>query len=208
MGDLAIVLPREGCPQVSCSEMELDVLLVRRCRDGDVSAFNGLFQRHQASVLRLCIHLLGNQEDAEDAAQETFVRAHRALHTFRAECRFSTWLTRIAINTCRTEMRRRSRRPTTELADWEWAALPDEGARVDEALNRQLDRQQVQSVLEQLSEKYREVIVLRHFHEMTYDEIGETLQWSLEKVKVTLHRARQAFKSKYLAAQEDEGKAL
>ena len=93
------------------SDPEGDGSLVRRFLDGEPSAFGILVERHQTRVFNLCLRILGNREDAFDAAQETFVAALRKVGQFRGDAAFTTWLHRVAVNACYDELRKQQRRP-------------------------------------------------------------------------------------------------
>jgi RNA polymerase sigma-70 factor (ECF subfamily) len=156
-------------------------VLVGRARRGDVEAFDELYRLHRDKVYTLCLNLCRNREQAEDLLQETFVRAWRGLRKFRGASQFSTWLHRIAINVCRDAAPRRN--PQLELLT---SAEPDE-----ETVDR------VRAALGRLRTPHRVVLVLRYTLSLSYQEIAETLNWSLSKVKVTLHRAKAAFRDVY-----------
>jgi RNA polymerase sigma-70 factor (ECF subfamily) len=163
---------------------------LRQARAGDEDAFALLVQAYQVPVYNLCYRMLGEAMEAEDAAQETFLRAHRALHRYDPTRRFVTWLLSIASHHCIDRLRRRRLRtisldtllPSQEKPD------PDPGpesslvAREQEALMRE--------VLQELGDKDRAAVVLRYWYEMSYEEIGHTLSLTVSAVKSRLHRAR------------------
>jgi len=176
-----------GVPAAAAGDDE--AALVARARRGEAAAFEALYRRHRNQVYTLCLNLCGNPEDAQDMLQETFVNACRGLPKFGGRSAFSTWLYRIAVNVVRAAARRRRRDP-------EPAAAPSEpdAATVDH----------VRAVLGRLRPAHRTVLVLRYSQELSYREIAECLQWSLSRVKVTLHRAKHAFKEAYLEAGAEE----
>jgi len=156
--------------------------LVARARQGDMAAFDDLYVRYRDQVYTLCLNLCGEREQAEDLLQETFVRAWRGLSGFRGRSQFSTWLHRISVNVCRdAARRRRSLQPEVRAG----------AERDDEIVDR------VRSALGRLRTPHRVVLVLRYTLSLSYQEIAETLNWSLPKVKVTLHRAKAAFRDVY-----------
>ena len=167
--------------------------LVARFRAGESGAFDELVLAHQERVVRLVYRLLGRPEDVDDVVQEVFLSVLVNLKRFRGECRFSTWLTRIAINKCRSHGRWRLRR--LRLLPWgpRNQALPaasqecegDQSAHAGEEVCR---------VVNQLPAKYREPVVLRYFEELSVLEIGEALGLSANAVEVRLTRARQKLK--------------
>ncbi|MGQ9697939.1 MAG: RNA polymerase sigma factor [Armatimonadota bacterium] len=174
-----------------------DAVLVDLHRRGDPTAFNALFRKYQRRVYALCYHILGSAEDAEDACQEAFVKAHRGLRSFRGDSRFSTWLTRIAVNVCRSETRRFWRRNVSSLDDPNLPMPSEHRADVSQELMLDVERSEVRRIVASLPERFRIALVLRHFEEMSYDEIAETMGWTLPQTKATIFRARQAFKQRY-----------
>jgi RNA polymerase sigma-70 factor (ECF subfamily) len=173
---------------------------VQAFRDGDPGAFDLLVLRHQDRIFRLACRLVGDPESALDAAQETFVKAWRALDRFEGAARFSTWLTRIAINQCRNELRRRrtvkhtrplsldASRPGSEVTIRETLAAdgPDawevERGREVGAACRQ--------ALTQLDPEAREILMLREVEDLSYEDMAEVLDVAVGTIRSRLHRAR------------------
>lgn len=162
-----------------------DAAIVRRVLDGDTEAFGVLVQRHHDRCTRLATHILGSREDAEDAVQETFLRAYRSLGSYEDRDRFGGWLLRILVNQCRTALARRRR--AALVPDWDWATLPGE---VEEhpadraALREELDR-----ALATLEPAQREAVVLKFADELTYDEIAAATGASVSALKMRVQRA-------------------
>ncbi len=162
--------------------------LVQRTLHGDQPAFACLVDKFRVSVYNLCYRMLDSSGDAEDAAQETFLRAYTQLHTYQAERRFSTWLFSIASHLC-IDMLRRRRRPTTPLdavAMWQQSNDP-------QPEDRLLDKEnsvEVRALLKLLPEKYRLVVILRYWQDLSYAEIAAATDLSESAVKTQLHRAR------------------
>lgn len=155
---------------------------------GDQQAFAQLVGRYQRHVYNLTYRMLGSAEDAEDATQETFLRAYVALPTFQLGRKFSSWLLSIASNLCIDILRRRR---------YAWLSLEDVSFRLvaptDEpgrGVLRQEEAGRVQHLLSRLPEKYRLVVILRYWYDLSYEEIVETTGLSLNTVKTRLHRAR------------------
>ncbi len=160
--------------------------LALRCRAGDLGAFDLLVERYQARLLRFAVRLLRDRSDAEDAVQEAFVRAYRALGAYRPDGFFSSWMYRITLNECRRRMR--SSRPTVGLDTIAPMAAPIDlvaGAMIGER-NRQL-----REAIDALPEHYRLVMVLFYFEEFSVEQISKALTVSVSAVKVRLHRARE-----------------
>ena len=164
---------------------EADDSLVALARGGDQAAFERLYLMHRDRVYALCLNLCGNADQAQDLLQETFVRAYRALPGFRGSARFSTWLHRIAVNLCRDAAHRQRR-----MAEPVEPAGPGESDRTETV-------HLVRAALAQLKPGHRTVLALRYGQALSYQEIAEMLDWSLPRVKVTLHRAKLAFKAVY-----------
>lgn len=143
--------------------------------------------------MRLCASILADPAEAEDAAQEVFFKAYRALGRFRGASLFSTWLYRIAANHCRDLLRKR---PPGRTQSWE-ALLETEGRRLEQLLSTPsptgLAHDQsdlVRRVLAQLPDDYRMILLLREIEELSYQELAEVLNCSLDAVKARLRRAR------------------
>lgn len=159
--------------------------LVARCLHGDQSAMVALVQRFQGQVFGLCLRMLGQRQDAEDAAQETFVRVLRNLHRWDAARDFEPWLLAIAGNRCRTAMANRLRRSSSELLPDE---VPDRAPSAEPALHL---AEEVELALVAVRIEYRQAFLLFHQHELSYAEIAEAMQVPLGTVKTWVHRARQ-----------------
>ena len=168
---------------------EADSALVARAQRGDEDAYDELYVRHRDHVYTLCLNLCGDRDEAQDLLQETFVRGYRALRTFRGEARFTTWVHRIAVNVCHSAGRRNQHR-----ADLMPVATESNPALVE----------QVRAALVRLRPQHRVVLALRYHQSLSYQEIAELLNWSLSRVKVTIHRAKRAFKDAYRQAGEVE----
>src|ERR1039458_5601677 len=149
---------------------------VERARSGDSDAFRLLVEQHSRAIFRLAFRMTGNEQDAEDVVQETFLRAYKQLHRYESRASFGTWLYRIAANYSLDLVRSRKRHPQT--------ALEESGAPVTVATgapgpHRLLMGDEVQrtlaATLEQLSQQERTAFVLRHFEGQSIEEIGSSL---------------------------------
>lgn len=167
-----------------------DEELVQQTRRGNRDAFAVLVERHQDGVVNLVYRLVWNWEEALDIAQETFVRAYEALSTFQPERRFKPWLYRIAANISYDYLRRQQRLeafgPDGHLSVKANATSADPHMLVEQ---REI-RQTVEEVIAELPPRYRAVVVLRYFEELSYTEIAEVLDMPVGTVKTYLHRAR------------------
>lgn len=195
--------PREAALEAG----DPDLRLLERCRRGDAHAFEALFRKYQTYVYNISLGMLCNSEDAADITQETFLRLHRNLDSFRGDSSFSTWLYRVAVNLCITELRRRGRHKyefLDEVAHDEDSPIHEEsGPDPNEVIEQQEERRVVRQVLHTLPPDYRAIMVLRHFQQLAYEEIAEVLGLSLSQVKTRLFRARKMFKDRFQAFAEN-----
>lgn len=164
---------------------ELDLqTLVGRCMAGDQGAMLALVERFRGQVFGLCFRMLGQRQDAEDAAQETFVRLLKNLRQWDPSRPFEPWLLAIAGNRCRTALAARKRRPVAEpTVEWVADDAPDQRAADHLA-------EEVQLALFQVREEYRQAFVLFHEQELSYAEIAAAMDVPLGTVKTWVHRAR------------------
>ncbi len=165
---------------------------IARARQGDLTAFACLVQAYQRPVYNLAYRMLGNAQDAEDAAQETFLRAFQHLQTYDPRRRFATWILSIASHYCVDRLRRR-RRPCASLDEAVEQGLPpaSEGD-PEEAAAAEEVRDEVQRLLLCLAPKDRLTTVLYYWYGMSHAEIAEATGSSVSAVKSRLHRARLA----------------
>lgn len=187
---LQIALPRLGTQP----DMTTDAVLVRRALGGDAGSYDALVHRYQRQVYSLLYRMLGNPCDAEDMAQETFIRAYRALHTFRQDASFLTWLYKIASNLSVDLIRSRRSKSAGSLdeeieAGREPAASSRDTSPEDAAIRGSVGDIVHQAIME-LPDKYRRVVLLRHVADMSIEEIAEQLELPTGTVKTHLFRAR------------------
>lgn len=168
--------------------------LITKFKEGDSAAFEGLVRLYQDRVYSLCRHLLGNAHEAEDAAQDSFIKAYRNLRHFTPDASFYTWLYRIAVNTC-LDYRKRPFftslfTRSAEGEEFEAWELPDELSPERLYESKQMG-QALRRALQKLSPKLKVVIVLKEMEGLSYDEMAEVLDVSLGTVKSRLSRARE-----------------
>lgn len=172
-----------------------DIQIVAQVLEGDTGAFSALVQRHHERVYRTAYSLVGDLDEADDLAQEAFIKAFRALRRFRGQSRFSTWLHRIAVNCCLDYLQSKHRRNFVSLDDYRenWHAPRIWMGRAKNADVR-VERRELQEILEralgELPEAYRVTFVLREIEGLTYEEIAESLGCSIGTVKSRLFRGR------------------
>lgn len=176
-------------------EAQREEALVARLRSGEARAFEELVVAHQHRVFGVAVRMLGNAAEAEDVAQETFLRAHRAVATFRGEAKLSTWLYGIASRLCLNRLgageRRLARGGETELGR---LAEPTADPAAD--LERGEVEQALHRAIAELPDDRRVVVVLRDLEGLSYEEIAAALNLELGTVRSRLHRARMDLKDK------------
>jgi len=175
-----------------------EAVWLARARAGDEAAYRWLLHRYRARVVRLAAHVLRRDGEAEDVAQEAFLRAFRRLPDFRGEGRFSAWLFGIVVRLCLD--RRRSARWAREVpAD----AIAPPSCSADNPDTRLL----VEALLDRLSPPMRAALVLREMEGLDYDEVAATLGIPVGTVRSRLHAARAQFRALWTAAQEEDDHA-
>jgi RNA polymerase sigma-70 factor (ECF subfamily) len=169
-----------------------DEELVARSRSGDLESFNQLILRWERPIYALAYRVIGQEEDARDVAQETFLRAFRALPGFKGEAKFSSWIYRIALNLCRDWIRRKRRTPVSQLP--EDVDLDDLMAErgPTESVEDLVARRELSAVVEDamafLPEEQRTAVILKEYHGMTFQEIAELQGVPLSTVKTRLYQ--------------------
>jgi len=168
-----------------------DAAIVSLVLAGDHDVFAVLVERYKDAVQNLAYRLLGNITEAEDVMQETFVRAYTQLMTYKPAHKFSTWLLSIASHLAIDQLRRRRflALPLEDVPFLEW--IIDMGISPEQSALQGEQQDEIQSYLQRLPSKYRAVIVLRYWHDFSYEEIAQTLNLTPTLVKARLHRARE-----------------
>jgi RNA polymerase sigma-70 factor (ECF subfamily) len=166
-----------------------------RLRAGDAPAFEELVMTYQHRVFGVALRMLGNRAEAEDVAQEAFVRAHRALGEFRGDAKLSTWLYAITSRLCLNRLASGERRMARQGED-ALLRLSDAGPRPDAALERRELETALGRAIAELPEDRRIVVVLRDIEGLSYEEIAQVLELPLGTVRSRLHRARAELKEK------------
>jgi RNA polymerase sigma factor (sigma-70 family) len=168
-----------------------DAGLVELVLNGDQDVFAVLVERYKDAVQNLAYRMLGNTTEAEDVTQETFVRAYTQLATYKSAHKFSTWLLSIASHLAIDQLRRRRflALPLEDVPFLEW--IVDAGASPEQSALQGERQDEIQAYLQCLPSKYRAVIVLRYWHDFSYEEIASALNLTPPLVKARLHRARE-----------------
>jgi RNA polymerase sigma-70 factor (ECF subfamily) len=177
-----------------------DIRLMLRVRDDDAGAFEELVELYQQRLVALMHHLVGNAEEAEDLAQEVFLRVYRSRKQYRPRSKFSTWLFTIANNLALNALRSRQRKPMLSLPAQDSGPLGprpaeqlvrDRGSGPMRRLERQELAERIRQALEGLNERQRMAVVLNKFEDMNYAEIAEVMGLTTKAVKSLLSRARE-----------------
>lgn len=172
--------------------------LAARCRAGDLEAFSEVYALYERQVFRYAYHLLGHREDADDIKQETFVRAYQAIGKFRSDSSLQTWLFKICGNLCRDRLKSWEKRKIhydAGLRSEEWR---DDGYGSDPhaLVERAESTQIVLCALRGMPAPQREIIILHHIEELSYQEIGIILGCSAVSAKLRVFRARRSLKER------------
>ncbi len=170
-----------------------DPILVRRAKDGDRQALAALCERHAPKVERLSRHLLGDGEDARDAAQEALAKLCARIRQFRGEAQFATWLHRLTVNTCRDVSDRQRRRRWEPLVEDRRVAADGDPARA--AALSEL-RAELGTCLAGISEAQAQVVVLKDAFELSFDEVSSATDMPVGTAKCYAHRARKRLRAR------------
>ncbi len=162
-----------------------DEMLVDRARNGDSEAMDELVRRHHASAFRVALGVLREEDGAADATQDAFLKAFRALGTFRGDASFKTWLLTIVTNEARGLLRRRGRRKELDLEAAGPVVSLDESA--EDALQSAQEAERIRALLEELPEKQRRAVTLRVFEGMSFREVGALIGSSEGAARVNYH---------------------
>jgi len=182
----------------SQERIQLDEELVKRVQGGDTAAFDLLVRKYQHRIAALIGRYVSDWSEVQDVAQETFIRAYRAIANFRGDAQFYTWLHRIAVNTAKNHLVAHNRRPPTDDIDVEDAEHFDSGIRLrdgdtpERELMRQQLEQTVMRAVEALPEELRVAINLREVDGLSYEEIAERMGCPIGTVRSRIFRARDA----------------
>ena len=180
----------------------VDQELVRRVQNGDKKAFDLLVLRYQHKIIQLISRYIKDSGEAQDIAQESFIKAYRALPRFRGDSAFYTWLYRIAINTAKNHLVARSRRPSDNEIDiqdaeqFEGADRLKEHATPEHLLLTDEIATTISLAIEELPEELRTAISLREFEGLSYEEIAQTMVCPVGTVRSRIFRAREAIDKK------------
>lgn len=183
--------------------------LVDLSAGGDVEAFEKLIQSHQKKVYNIALRMTKNPEDAQELAQDTFIRAFIAIKKFRGESSFSTWLYRIAMNVCTDFLRKRNKAVVISIDQGAIGSeseqpiqLPEDAPGPDELSEKRQLKQLVRQAMDSLSAEHRQVLILRDLMDLSYRDIANTLSVSEGTIKSRINRAREGLKQVILKRPE------
>ena len=177
---------------------ELDLELVRRVQRGESAAFDALVRKHQHWVVSLVGRYIADWSECQDVAQEAFIRAYRAINSFRGDAQFSTWLHRIAVNSAKNHLAAHNRRPPTDDIEIGDAEQYDSGTRLrdTDTPERQLMRQELENAVMRavaaLPEELRQAISMREVEGLSYEDIAQKMGCPIGTVRSRIFRAREA----------------
>ncbi|MFS0654256.1 RNA polymerase sigma factor [Bacillus sp. 179-C3.3 HS] len=154
-----------------------------------------IYEEHYQEITKFLYRRTGNLETAKDLSQDVFMKALHGLSSFKGHSSIKTWLYTIAYHTFVNDYRRKVKRSFTEIEDFD---LMEQQVFItpEDHIEKQADIQRLWNNINQLKESYRDVLILRDIQELSYEEVAEILNWTLSKVKTTLHRARLELKRK------------
>jgi len=171
-----------------------------QAQKGDSQAFAQLVEAYQKPVYNLCYRMLHNAEDAEDAAQETFLRAYRSMNRYDANRSFSTWLLSIAAHYCIDQIRKR-RMTIVSIEDLPIPVLPDDAIGPESTVSRSEENRRIKALLEVLDPIDRVAVIMYYWYDFSYKEICQTLSLTQSALKSRLHRARRAMAQEWMERQ-------
>ena len=183
-------------------------LLVKLSKNGDMEAFESLVRENETKIYNICLRMLGNEEDALDASQETFIKAYNNIFKFDERSKFSTWLYRIGVNTCLDMLRKQKSKKTVSIYENEednfskLERMPSSEGNPESLAVTKEERGAVLKALHNLSEEYKTVIILRDLQGFSYGEIAEMTNSALGTVKSRLARGRKVLRDMLVAGGE------
>ncbi len=201
---LAVATEKKIEPQISVEMQAQEQAWAVAAQKGDSTAFMHIVDAYQRPVYNLCYRMLGDAVEAEDAAQETFLRAYTKIKTYNSDRKFSSWVLSIASHYCIDRLRQRRNQTVSwdELPPWRW--VPATEPQPEEVALTQEAHHTLHHLLNTLPPDYRAATILRYWSEMSYEEIAETLNTSVSAIKSRLFRARQML----VAAAQETGLQL
>ena len=180
-----------------------DLKIIEACLLGKSDAFSGIINKYKGMVYNLAYRMCGNFHDSEDITQEAFVKAYQSLSHYNPSYRFSTWLYQVTLNIIRDRLKKKNLdsisisldKPSSEGQVIKDGLIAEKGNNPEQFLADQDRREKIQQAIMSLPVQYREIIVLRHLEDLSYQELASILKISPDAVKVRLYRAREQLKN-------------
>lgn len=177
-----------------------DEELIFRFQRDDYMAFNEIVIRYKDKLVNFIFRYTGNRDDAEDYAQDTFIKLYKSKHLYREIAKFSTWFYTIALNTVKTNIKKKNKYQSISISDYDSENdkdfdLPDERYNPDDIANSNIKMEIIQEAINSLSNIFKEVIILRDVEELEYDEIAKITGLPLGTVKSRINRGREKLKT-------------
>jgi RNA polymerase sigma-70 factor (ECF subfamily) len=209
MGGMTKAAPMPALTSAPLSEAELEQHAIQAVLAGNRDAFHALVEAHQSRVYGLALRMLGNEREAEDAAQDAFLHAFARLGSYKPEWRFKTWIMTITSNLCIDKLRRRRLEPAT-FADLQTDGVDGEidftshAPQPDAVMMKRQRDAALRAMLAELPDEDRSMVAMFYFNDMSYEEIAAAMSTSVSAVKSRLFRARQKMaQSKWAAGMRD-----
>ncbi len=174
---------------------DLEKMLIRRSKKGDRDAFEVLALNYMNKTYNIALGLVGNEEDAKDVVQETFIKVFRGIHKFKEKSKFSTWLYSITINTGKDLLRNKKHTLPIERIYSGEKEQADQSLQVQEQIEQMEEREIIFNALKQLKDDFKNVIILKDLNGFSYQEIGEVLNINIGTVKSRISRGRQQLRT-------------
>ncbi|MCX6161260.1 MAG: sigma-70 family RNA polymerase sigma factor [Ignavibacteriae bacterium] len=176
-----------------------DEELILKFQSEDVQAFNEIVRRYKNKAVNFLYRYTGDREEAEDLAQDTFIKVFRSKHLYKEIAKFSTWFYTIAVNTAKTNSKKRGRMSTISLSSFDTENEKDFDLTADiqtpeEDANSSIENEYIQRAINSLDEAFKQIIIMRDIEDLDYDEIAQALELPLGTVKSRINRGREKLK--------------
>lgn len=186
-------MPLTGYRQYSDEE------LIVKFQGDDIQAFNEIVSRYKDKLVNFLFRYTSDREEAEDLAQDTFIKLYKSKHLYKEIAKFSTWFYTIAVNTAKTHSKKKSRMSTISISDFDPENEKDfdikaDAIAPDDSANASIENYYIQKAIDSLDEAFREIIILRDIQDLDYEEIAEITKLPLGTVKSRINRGREKLK--------------
>lgn len=185
-------------------EQLTDEQYIEQIRQGDQEAYRHLVERHKSYILTLIYRMVEQRETAEDLAQEVFIKLYRSLESYRGDAKFTTWLYRLTVNLVTDYRRSQRRKPYEALLDKVKGWFADHREEPEQKTLQNEERETLQKLLSSLPDKYRMILYLYHYKQLSYQEISLAVNLPLKTVETRLYRGKALLKEKWLEVYGDE----